>query len=186
MKHRIAGCMAVATIVAAGFASGSTATTPTTPAAASDACAVVTTGEVNAAFAPRVFMIDTSGPVAPKLPAKYAQVSTCTFVSKGTSARDMVVVTVIVRRAPSDETGTTITMMKEGAVKLGATPVDVADLGDSAYWINLGGSKRPNRQLNVAKGKRVWLIVGESQSKLSDADAVSRLTHIAQAALGRI
>ena len=125
-------------------------------------------------------------PSAPKLPAKYAQVSKCTFVSKGTSAQDMVVVTATGRRAPSDETGTTVTMMQEGAVKLGATPVAVAGLGDGAYWINLGGSKRPNRQLNVAKGKRVWLIVGEAQSHLSDADAVARLTKIAQAALDRM
>lgn len=181
MKYKIAGCIAVAIMGATGFASISAAVDM-------EACDIVTTSDVNAQFAPRVFVIDKSGPKAPKLPAKYAQVSNCTFVSKGSSVRDMVVVTVTLRRAPSNETGTTVKMMKDGAVQLGATPVDVAGLGDSAYWVSLGGRalKRPNRQLNVAKGKRIWLIFGTSEPKISDDEAVARLTKIAQAALGKI
>lgn len=196
MNRSIAGCMTVAIIVAAGCgktrepmgdaATGTAAAATTATSAASDACTVLAVSDVNAAFAPRVFVLDNSGPTAPKQSAKFAQISNCTFVSKGASVREMVVVTVMLRRAPSDETGTTIKGMKEGAVKLGGTPVDVAGLGDSAYWINLGGSTRPNRQLNVVKGKRIWLMVGEGGSKLSDAEAIASLTKVAQTALGRI
>ncbi len=151
-----------------------------------DACALVAASDINAAFAPRSFVIDHSGPKTPKLSAKFAQVSNCTFVSKGASAREMVVVTVMLRRAPSDTPGTTLKAMKEGAMKLGGTPADVAGLGDGAYWINPGGSKRSNRQLNVVKGKRIWLVIGESGSKGSDAEVIANLTKVAQAALGRL
>lgn len=188
--------MTVAIIVAAGCGktrepmgyaeTGAAPAATAATSAASDACTVVSVSDVNAAFAPRVFVLDNSGPTAPKQSPKFAQVSNCSFVSKGASVRDMVVVTVMLRRAPSDETGITIKGMKEGAVKLGGTPVDVAGLGDSAYWIDLGGSTRSNRQLNVVKGKRIWLIVGEGGSKLSDAETITGLTKVAQAALGRI
>lgn len=171
MKRRIAGCMTLAIIVA----------TSTAASAASDACGLVTTSDVNAAFAPRVFEIDKSAPVAPKQSAKFAQVSNCTFVSKGASVKDMVTVSVSLRLAPSDETGVTIKAMEEGAIKLGATPVDVPGLGDGAYWVKFG-----NRQLVVLKGKRIMLTLGEHAPGRSDAEAIAGLKKIAQAALGKL
>lgn len=180
MQYKITGLMAAAIIVTAGFSSLSVA-------ADTEACDVVTANDVNTQFAPRVFKADNSGPKV-TLPAKYAQVSDCTYVSKGASIRDMVVVGVTLRRAPSDETSTTMKMMKEGAVQLGATPVDVAGLGDGAYWIILGGGllKKHDRQLNVIKGKRIWLIIDTNDPKLSDEEAIARLATIARAALKKI
>lgn len=186
MKHYVVGCMTAAILFSAVSITVAATSSTIPPTTTLDACSIVATSDVDAAFAPRVFVIDNSGPTVPKLPAKFAQVSRCTFVSKGAKVRDMVVVTVSLRYAPTDETGTTIKMMKEGAIQLGATPVDVSDLGDGAYWANLGGPKRPNRQLNVGKGKRIWLTIGESSSKLSDLDAIANLTKVAQGALGKL
>lgn len=171
VKLNTAGCLTLAIILA----------TTTAASAAPDACGVVATSDVNAVFAPRVFEIDKSAPVVPKLSAKFAQVSNCTFVSKGASVKDMVTVSVGLRLAPGDETGVTIKTMKEGAIKLGATPVDVPGLGDGAYWIKLGG-----RQLVVLKGKRIMLSIGDYAPKRSDAEAVADLKKVAQAALAKL
>lgn len=170
MKRYVEGCMMFAVAFAA----------TTVVAAAPDACSLVTTSDVNAAFAPRVFQIDNSAPVV-KLTAKLAQVSNCTFVSKGASVKDMVTVSVGLRLAPNDETGVTMKGMKEGAVKLGATPVDVAGLGDGAYWIKFGG-----RQLVVFKGKRIMLTLGDYAPKRGDAEVIEDLKKVAQAALAKL
>ncbi len=171
MKHLIAALLTLTFIFA-----------PTTSAwSAPDTCDVVTTSEVNAAFAPRVFVIDNSGPVAAKQSSKFAQVSTCTFVSKGTTLKDMQTVSVSLRVATSDTNGVTAKVMKDGVVKLGGTPVDVAGLGDSAYWYNLGGVS-----LVVLKGKRNLLSIGASAPKRSDADTLANLKKIAGTALAKL
>lgn len=149
-----------------------------------DACNLITPADVNAAFAPRHFEVDNSGP-ARRLSTKYAEVSNCTFVSKGATMRDLVTVTVSVRVATSDEYGVGVDKMKAGAVALKGTPVDVVGVGDSAYWVNLGSPARPNRQLAVAKGKRLWLTLGEGSPALSDAEAVARLTRLAKSGLDK-
>ncbi len=153
----------------------------TSALAAPDTCDVVSTGDVNAAFAPRLFVIDNSGPVAAKQTSKFAQVSTCTFVSKGATLKDMQTVSVSLRVASSDTNGVTAKMMKEGVVKLGGAPIDVAGLGDSAYWYNLGGVS-----LVVLKGKRNWLTVGASAPLRNNADTLTDLKKIAGAALARL
>ena len=171
MKHLIAATITLTLILA----------TTTAAWSAPDACGLVTTGDVNAAFAPRVFVIDNSGPVAAKQSSKFAQISNCTFVSKGATVKDMLTVSVSLRIASSDEYGVTPKVMKEGMVKLGGAPVDVAGLGDSAYWYKLGG-----RSLVVLKGKRILLTFNEMAPKRSDADAITDLRKIAGAALAKL
>jgi hypothetical protein len=55
-----------------------------------------------------------------------AAVSSCTYTSRGATVKDMVTVTLNLRRAPSDKTGTTPEAAKAGTVKLNGSPVDVA------------------------------------------------------------
>ena len=171
MKYLIAAPITLAFIMAATTAASSTP----------DACGVVTTSDVNAAFAPRVFVIDNSGPVAAKQSSKFARVSNCTFVSKGATVKDMLVVSVSLRVASSDANGVTVKVMKEGVVKLGGAPVDVPGLGDSAYWYTLGG-----RSLVVFKGKQILFTVSEHAPKRSDAEAITDLKKIAGAALAKL
>ncbi len=171
MKYLIAAPMALAFIFATATAASSTP----------DACGVTTTSDVNAALAPRVFVIDNSGPVAAKQSSKFAQVSTCTFVSKGATIKDMQTVSVSLRVASSDANGVTVKAMKEGVVKLGSAPIDVPGLGDSAYWYKLGG-----RSLVVLKGKRILFTVSENAPKRSDADAITDLKKIAGATLAKL
>jgi len=171
MKYLIAAPIMLAFIFA----------TSTAASSAPDACGVVTTSDVNAAFAPRVFVIDNSGPVAAKQSSKFAQVSNCTFVSKGATVKEMLTVSVSLRVASSDANGVTAKVMKEGVVKLGGAPVDVPGLGDSAYWYKLGGVS-----LVVLKGKRILLSVGTHAPKRSDPEAITDLKKIAGAALAKL
>ena len=173
MKYLIAAPITLAFIFATTTAIGASS--------APDACGVVTTSDINAAFAPRVFVIDKSGPVAAKQSSKFAQVSNCTFVSKGATVKDMLTVAVTLRVASSDENGVTVKAMKEGVVKLGGVPVDVPGLGDSAYWYKLGGVS-----LVVLKGKRIWFTVGTHAPKRIDAEAITDLKKIAGAALAKL
>lgn len=154
-------------------------------AGALDACALVQKAEVDAAFAPRVFGNGEKGATDMAGTDRLAAVSTCTFTSTGPSARELMTVNILVRRAPSDAMGVSLATAKEGAVKLNATPVDVSGLGDSAYWINLGSSALPNIQLNVFKGQRVWFIFSATTWRLETDTALSGLTKVAEASLGR-
>lgn len=151
-----------------------------------DACALMLKADVDAAFAPRVFGDGEKGVGDVAGSATLAAVSGCTFVSRGASAKEMMTVSVLARRAPDDETGMTVAMAKDGAVKLNATPVDVPGLGDAAYWVNLGSSTRPIIQLNVLKGKRFWLIFSATASQLGTDTALAGLTQVARATLGRL
>ena len=155
-------------------------------AGALDACALVQKAEVDAAFAPRVFGNGEKGASDMAGTDRLAAVSTCTFTSTGPSARELMTVSIFVRRAPSDAMGVSLATAKEGAVKLNAPPpVDVSGLGDSAYWINLGSSSLPNIQLNVFKGQRVWFIFSATTRRLETDTALSGLTKVAEASLGR-
>ena len=144
-----------------------------------DACKIMLKSDVEAAFAPRKF--DAGSPeTATKGTAKVAAVSSCTYNTIGTSAKDMVSVTLLARRAPTDATGTTPAQARSGAAQLKATPVDVSGLGEGAYWVNYGSASRPSIQLNVFRGKRDWLIFGAG-GKMDDATALASLTGIAKA-----
>jgi hypothetical protein len=135
--------------------------------------------DVEAAFAPRKFDAGSSEP-ATKGTAKLAAVSSCTYSTIGTSAKDMVSVTLLARRAPTDATGTTSAQARSGAAQLKSTPVDVSGLGEGAYWVNLGSVSRPSIQLNVFRGKRDWFIYGVG-GKMDEATVLASLTKIAKA-----
>lgn len=151
-----------------------------------DACALVLKTDVDAAFAPRLFGEGEKGVGDVAGSATLAAVSGCSFISRGASAKEMMTVSVLARRAPDDQTGMTVAMAKDGAVQLNATPVDVPGLGDGAYWINLGSSTRPIIQLNVLNGKRLWLIFSATASPLETDAALTGLTQVARATLGRL
>ena len=91
-------------------------------AGALDACALVQKAEVDAAFAPRVFGNGEKGASDMAGTDRLAAVSTCTFTSTGPSARELMTVSIFVRRAPSDAMGVSLATAKEGAVKLNAPP----------------------------------------------------------------
>ena len=151
-----------------------------------DACALMLKADVDAAFAPRVFREGDKGPGGFAGTAKLATVASCTYSSRGASLRDMLTVGILARRAPSDQTGVTVAVAKDGALKLGATPIDVPGLGHAAYWVNLGSAKRPLVQLNVLKGKRLWLIFSASAAGLNTESALANLTTVARATLARL
>ncbi len=151
-----------------------------------NACALMLKGDVDAAFAPRVFGEGEKGVGDVAGSATLAAVSRCSFISRGASVKEMMTVSVLARRAPDDQTGMTVAMAKDGAVQLKATPIDVPGLGDAAYWVNLGSSTRPIIQLNVLKGKRLWLIFGATASPLDTDAALTGLTQVARATLGRL
>ena len=150
-----------------------------------DACAMMLKADVEAAFAPRVFGAGEPGRGNFAGTAKLASVSSCSFTSRGASLREMLTVGILARRAPSDQTAMTAAMAKAGAVQLHATPIDVPGLGDAAYWVNLGSARRPIIQLNVLKGKRLWLIFSASAATLGTDAALASLTKVAKATLAR-
>jgi hypothetical protein len=115
-------------------------------------------------------------------------VTSCTFVSRGASIRDMVTVSVMVVTSPSDAAQRSTEQMKQGATSLGlnAKPIDLPGLGDAAYWVNLGSASRSAVAINVKQGSRRWLTVGESSSGQSVDETVARLTTIAKSALGKL
>ena len=145
-----------------------------------DACAMLQKADVEAAFAPRKFDSGKPG-FSMKSTKTRAAVSSCTYTSRGTTVKDMVTVTLGLRRAPSDATGITPEAAKVGAVKLKATPVDVAGLGEGAYWVSLGSGV----ELNVFRGKREWLIFGSRAKRLDNDAVLAGLTKIAKATLAR-
>lgn len=151
-----------------------------------DACALMLKADVDAAFAPRVFGNGEQGLRNVAGTDRLATVSGCTFTSPGASVKEMMTISIVARRAPNDETGITVASAKAGAVKLNTTPVDVPGLGDAAYWINLGSSTRPIIELNVFRGKRLWLIFSATASKLGTDTALAGLTKVAEATLGRL
>lgn len=151
-----------------------------------DACTLLLKADVDAAFAPRVFGAGEKGPGNFAGTAKYAAVANCTYTSRGSGLRDLMTVGLLARRAADDKSGISVATAKNGAVTLKATPVDVKGLGDAAYWVNLGSAKRPIIQLNVLKGKRLWLIFSASAAGLNTDAALANLTTVAKATLARL
>ncbi len=166
---------------AATTAAGSGATSR-----APSACMLTTKADVDAAFAPRVFILEPQTTPDIVGTGKLASVSKCTYASRGASIREMITVGVLVRQAPTDATGMTVAVAKDGAAKLNATPVDVPALGDAAYWINLGSATRPIVELNVFVGPRLWLVFSASAPTLGVDAAVADLRKVAETALARL
>jgi hypothetical protein len=148
-----------------------------------DPCKMLQKTDVEAGFAPRKFD-DGSLSQTMKGSAKLAAVSECIYTSKGASIKEMVSVSLLVRRAPTDATGTSPAQARMGAVKLNAKPEDASGLGEGAYWVNLGTARAPSIQLNVFRGKREWLVYGAAGNKDSSV-LVANLTNIAKATLSR-
>jgi hypothetical protein len=148
-----------------------------------DACKMMQNTDVEAAFAPRKFDAGSLSQTM-KGSAKLAAVSDCIYTSKGASIKEMLSVSLQVRRAPTDATGMSPAQARTGAVTLKATPVDVSGLGEGAYWVNFGTARAPSIQLNVFRGKREWLIYSATGNKDSNV-LVANLTNIAKATLSR-
>lgn len=149
-----------------------------------DACAILEKADVEAAFSPLKFDSGKPGIIV-KSANTIADVSRCTYISSGTTAKDMVTVSLLARRAPTDETGTTPEAARAGAIKLKAKPVEVAGLGKGAYWVNLGSKSLPMIQLNVFRGKREWLIFSSGAKSMDTKSLLDRLTKTAKAASAR-
>lgn len=148
-----------------------------------DPCKMMQKSDVEAAFAPRKFD-DGSLVQTMKGSAKLAAVSECVYTSKGASIKEMVSVSLLMRRAPTDAAGMSPAQARAGAVTLKATPVDVSGLGEGAYWVNLGTARAPSIQLNVFRGKREWLVYGAAGNKDSNV-LVASLTSVAKATSSR-
>lgn len=149
-----------------------------------DACAMLRKADVEAAFFPRRFDSGEPG-YAVKSSKTRAAVSSCTYTSRGATVKDMVTVTLGVRRAPSDASAITPEAAKAGAVQLKATPVDVAELGNAAFWVSLGSSAFPAFELNVFRGNREWLVFSSGARTLDKSAILAGLTKIAKATTGR-
>ena len=173
--------MLTALLLVCSLPRGAAAQTP----APLDACALLPKGDVAAAFAPRVFADGEKGRGDFAGTARLATVANCTYTSRGASLRDLLTVGLTARRAPNDQTGVSVAAAKEGALKLNARPVDVAGLGDAAYWVNLGSATRPIIQLNVLQGKRLWLIFSASAGGLKSDTALAGLVKLARQSLAR-
>ena len=145
-----------------------------------DACTMLHKADVEVAFAPRKFDSGKPGFAVKSSPTR-AAVTSCTFTSQGGTTKETVTITLGVRRAPSDATGTTPEAAKAGAIQLNATPIKVDGLGKGAYMMKLGDSI----QLNVFRGKREWLIFGGRARALDNAAVLAGLMQIAQATLAR-
>lgn len=149
-----------------------------------DACAMLRKADIEAAFVLRKFDSGTPG-LTMKSSKSWAGVSECTYTSRGATIKDMITVTLGVRRAQNDETGITPEAAKAGAAILRGTPVDVSGLGQGAYWISLGSKTFPSIQLNVFKGKREWLTFGCRANNLDQDIQLERLKKIAKNTLAR-
>jgi len=150
-----------------------------------DACAMIKPAELDAAFAPRRFEPGTPGKQQVAGTSTLATVSSCTFVSRGATAKENLTVSLLARRAPSDATGVTPAAARAGAVQLKASPADVSGLGEGAYWVNLGSASFPVVELNLFRGKREWLILGSSGKRLDVKSTVEGLTKTARSLAGR-
>lgn len=159
------------------------------PGPAVDACTMISPADLADAFAPRTFVIDTSGPVSRNTAGtpKTNAITSCTYTS-GTTMRDMMTINVTLVTSPTDAAHASVEQMKKGVAALGlnATPVDITGLGDAAYWVNLGSRQRSSLALNVEHAPRQWLTIGESSADDSIDQSVARLVKIARKALDQL
>jgi hypothetical protein len=149
-----------------------------------DACAILRKTDVESAFSPRKFDSGKPG-YAVKGSKTRAEVSSCTYTSRGATAKDMITVTLGVRRAPSNATATTPEASKAAALQLKAKPVDLAGLGKGAYWVSLGSSAYPVFELHVFKSRREWMVFSSGARTLNKSAILAGLTKIAKATLAR-
>lgn len=149
-----------------------------------DACAVLQKADVEAAFAPRKFDSGYPG-YAVKGSKTRAAVSSCTYTSRGATLKDMVTVTLVLRRAPSAAAAMTPEAAKAGAVQLKEKPVDMPGLGTGAYWVTIGSIAFPVFELNVFRGKREWLVFSSGARTMDKSAVLAGLTKIAQATIAR-
>jgi len=153
-------------------------------AADRDACAMLQKADVEAAFYPRKFDSGKPG-YAVKSSETRAAVSSCTYTSRGATAKDMVTVTLNLRRAPNSALVISPEVAKAAAIKLKATPVNVTGLGKGAYWVNLGSIAFPVFELNVFRGKREWLVFSSGTRTMDKSAVLAALTKIAKATIAR-
>lgn len=151
-----------------------------------DACSLLKQADVEASFAPRLFDAGTARKSVVKSSPKLAAVAHCTYTSSGPTTKDRITVSLLARRAPSDDTGVTPQAAKTGAIQLKATPVAIAGLGDGAYTVNMGSTALPVIQINVFRGKRDWFVFSCSARNLDQDVAVANLKKIAEATLSRL
>lgn len=151
---------------------------PTTNVAtnnALDACTLITQNEAadalgQAASAPKHGAVENAGD------ATSALVSTCNY--NATDADSLASVSLLVRRAPTDEnTPAAIDAVRETVKGLGSTTQDVPGLGNTAFW----GA----HQLHVFSGGRTYLIVSMFGMQ-EDAGALDRAQQVAKLILARL
>lgn len=166
---------------AAGGSGGSS------PAGSWDACAMLLKSDVEAAVPGRLFADGMHGAGESPGSASLAAVSICGYTARGATAADTVTINLLARRAPNEATAPTLDSAKSGAMQIGATMItDVSGLGGAAFWdLAPTGGSRVSLQLNVFKGKLVWLIFGVSG--LADTQtSLAAATKVAQASLPRV
>ena len=137
--------------------------------------------DVEAAFAPRVFTPGTPGHDKSDSSPNLADVSSCTYSSRGASAEDGLTVTLLARRSPEGASNVTPQTIKEGEIKLNGVPVDVPGLGEGAHWVNMVDSAFPTIRINVFRGKREWLIFSATTRAIDGNAALAGLTKMAKA-----
>ena len=178
MRGFAAGIVLAATLLCSGLSQNAAA-------AAFDSCALLQKADVEAAFSPRAFDQGTASPLFPGT-AKLAAVSSCTYTSQGPSLRDIVSITLLARRSPEGVNNVSADAMKAGVVQLKGTPVDLPDLGDGAFWVNLGSDSHPSYQLNVKVGARYWLVFSTAGVRGEQQLAIESLASLARAVLPRL
>lgn len=154
-----------------------------------DACRLLTPEALSGVFAGRSFVVDTTSPAPRNRPGGAGRnaITSCTFVSEGTSPQDMMAVTLTVTTAPNDQAQPSVEKMKAGLAQLAqkAEPVDIPGLGDGAYWVNLG-ARRSAVTVNVRRNPRIWIALSESSNGQDVTQTVDRLTSLARQALSAL
>lgn len=148
-----------------------------------DACKIMQKADLETAFAPLKF---DNGTLAQSVKgsARLAAVSDCTYTSHGGSIKELLSVSLSVRRAPTDAAGMKPEQARLGAAAFNASVNNVSGLGEGAYWINIGSAKSPSLQLNVFLGQREWRLFSTA-GRIDIEKGVANLTQIAKATLTR-
>lgn len=149
-----------------------------------DACAILRKTDVESAFYPRKFDSGRPG-YAVKGSEMQAAVSNCTYTSWDATKKNLVTVTLGVRRAPNGAPAVTPKAAKSAAVRRRATPVDVHGLGHPAFWVSIGSKAFPVFELNVFRGKREWLVYSSDARSLDKSAVLAGLKKIAKATVRR-
>lgn len=131
-----------------------------------DSCTLLTMVDAEAVLGQKVNTPLTSGAATE---GQATTVSSCSYATNGETPADVKVASLLVRKAATlEEANKVFDNARAESKKLsGVDPVDVANLGDRAYWS--GGSLT---QMNVLKGQ-AWLIVNvqDKQSRTNQQQA---------------